>query len=222
MLSSLRSKNSKRRFRRLTAVAATVGIAMTTVIVAPASADDVVPIPVSYKVTGSTTVAKTGSAMTLGPGALNGNLLIDNDTGAVGLNADLTLPPATANISLISGIFKIKATVTITPTAPITGSIANGDLNTHASANMSISDIWVGPLVPVIPLPTVPGACKTVTPIDLNLTAKNVDIFAPSFRVTGTYTIPSFNNCFIADIALGALVSGPNNTIALDLASASS
>ncbi|MCU1686448.1 MAG: hypothetical protein JWQ81_7187 [Amycolatopsis sp.] len=219
MLSSLRSKNSKRRIGRLTAVAAAVGIAMTTVIVAPASADDVVPIPVSYKVTGSTTVAKTGSAMTLGPGALNGNLLINNDTGAVGLSADLTLPPATANISLVSGIFKIKATVTITPTAPITGSIANGDLNTHATATMAISDIWVGPLVPIIPLPTVPGACKTVTPIDLNLTAKNVDIFAPSFRVTGTYTIPSFNNCFIADIALGALVSGSGNTIALDLAS---
>jgi hypothetical protein len=222
MLSSLRSKNTKRRLGRLTAVVAAAGIAMTTVVVAPASADDVVPIPVSYGVTGSTTVAKTNSTITLGPGALAGNLLINNDTGAVGISADLTLPTATANISLISGIFKIKAKVTITPTAPVTGSIANGDLITHATANMAISDIWVGPLVPVIPLPTVPGACKTVSPIDLTLTAKDVDIFAPSFRVTGTYTIPSFNNCFIADIALGALVSGPNNTIALDLASTSS
>jgi hypothetical protein len=36
--------------------------------------------------------------------------------------------------------------------------------------------------------------------------------------VTGTYTIPEFTNCFIADIALGALISGPGNTISLDLA----
>ena len=62
MFSSLRSKNSKRRVGRLTAVAAAVGIALATVVVAPASADDVAQIPVSYQVTGSTTVA-TGTVL---------------------------------------------------------------------------------------------------------------------------------------------------------------
>ena len=55
---------------------------------------------------------KTGSAMQLGPGSLNGNLLIDDQTGSVGLSADLSLPPAQADISLLSGIFRIKAKVT--------------------------------------------------------------------------------------------------------------
>jgi len=196
--------------------AATVGLGLATAV--PASAD-IIPIPVSYTVTGNTVVKKTGSAMELGPGTLAGNLLIDDQTGSVGLSADLSLPPSQANISLVSGLFKIKATVKVLPLGPATGTLADGTLTTHALANMEISNIWVGLLIPVIPLPTVPGSCKTKTPIDLTLVAQDIDITAPSIAVNGTYTIPEFTNCFIADLALGALVSGPGNTISLNLTS---
>jgi hypothetical protein len=194
------------------------GVALSLVTAVPASAD-VVEIPVGYTVTGSTVIKKTGSAMALGPGNLDGALVIDDQTGSVGLRADLTLPPSQANISLVSGLFRIKAKVKITPTGPATGTIADGTLTTHAQANMEIYDIWAGLIVPVIPLPTVPGSCKASKPLDLDLVAKDVDIFGPKITVTGTYTIPDFKNCFIADLALGALVSGPGNTISLDLAS---
>ncbi|MEC3973727.1 hypothetical protein [Amycolatopsis sp. H20-H5] len=216
MLSSLRSKKTGGRLARLTALTAAATVALGLVTAVPASAD-VLEIPVAYGVSGSTVVKKTGSTLKLGPGALAGSLLIDDQTGSVGLRADLTLPTAQANISLVSGLFRIKARVKIIPTAPVTGTIANGDLNTHATANMEISDIWAGPIVPVIPLPTIPGSCRTVRPIDLNLIAKDVDIFGPSITVKGSFTIPEFGNCFIADIALGALISGPDNTISLDL-----
>jgi hypothetical protein len=207
-----------RRFIRAAAVTAAAGIALSLVTAVPASAD-VVEIPVGYTVSGSTVVKKTGSTMKLGPGNLDGALIIDDQTGSVGLRANLSLPAAQADISLLSGIFKIKAKVKIIPTAPATGTIAGGELTTHATANMEISDILVGVLVPVIPLPTIPGSCKTVKPLDLTLSAKDVDIFGPKITVTGSYTIPEFSNCFIADLALGALVSGPGNTISLDLAS---
>jgi hypothetical protein len=105
------------------------------------------------------------------------------------------------------------------PAGPISGVIANGDLVTHASVNMEISDIRVGLIVPIIPLPTVPNSCKTVSPISMDLITKNVDLFAPTITQTGTYTIPSFKDCFIADLALGAMVSGPGNTISLNLTS---
>ena len=193
--------------------AATVGLGLATAV--PASAE-IIPIPVSYTVTGSTVVKKTGSAMQLGPGTLAGNLLVNDETGEVGLNADLSLPPSQADISLVSGLLKIKATVRVVPLGPATGTLADGTLTTHALANMEISNIVVGLFVPIIPLP---GTCKTKTPIDLNLVAKDIDITSPSIPVTGEYTIPEFNNCFITDIALGALVSGPGNTISLNLTS---
>ena len=206
------------RFRRLAVLttAATVALGLATAV--PASAD-VIPIPVSYTVTGSTVVKKTGSSMDLGPGTLAGNLLVDDQTGSVGLSADLNLPPSQANISLLSGLFKIKAKVKVVPLGPATGTLADGTLTTHAQANMEISDIWVGLVVPIIPVPTVPGSCKTKTPIDMTLVAKDIDITAPTIPVNGTYTIPEFTNCFIADVALGAFVSGPGNTISLNLTS---
>lgn len=205
------------RIARIGVLAAAAATAVSLASAVPASATEI-PIPISYSVTGSTVVKKTGSTLDLGPGSLAGNLLVDDQTGAVGLNANLQLPPATAHISLLADGFKIKAKVTVTPTAPATGTLANGTLTTHETANMEISDIWAGPIVPVFPVPTVPGSCTTVKPIDLTLTAANVDITKP-ITLTGNYTIPDFKNCFIADLALGALVSGPDNTISLTLTS---
>lgn len=205
------------RIARIGVLAAAAASAVSLASAVPASATEI-PIPISYSVTGSTVVKKTSSTLDLGPGTLAGNLLVDDQTGAVGLNANLQLPPATAHISLLAGGFKIKAKVTVTPTAPATGTLANGTLTTHETANMEISDIWAGPIVPIFPVPTVPGSCTTVKPIDLTLAAANVDITKP-ITLTGNYTIPDFKNCFIADLALGALVSGPDNTISLTLTS---
>jgi hypothetical protein len=203
------------QLKRLAVLTSAVAVVLGGVAVTPASAE-IIPFPVSFAVTGSTVVKKTGSAMSLGPGTLAGNLLVNDETGEVGLSADLSLPPSQANISLVSGLFKIKATVKVVPLGPATGTLADATLTTHAKANMEISNIWVGLLAPVIPLPTVPGACKTKTPVDLNLVAKDIDIFSP-ITVTADYTIPEFTNCWVADIALGALVSGPGNTITLTL-----
>ncbi|WP_410641996.1 hypothetical protein [Amycolatopsis sp. lyj-346] len=204
------------QLKRLAVLTSATAVVLGGVAVTPASAD-IIEIPVSYSVAGTTTVKKTGSTMHLGPGTLQGNLIIDDQTGSVGLSADLALPPSQADISLVSGLFRIKAKVKVLPLGPATGTIADGTLTTHAKANMEISDIRVGLLVPVIPLPTVPGACRTKTPVELNLVAPNIDITAPAITVSATYTIPEFGNCFIADLALGALVSGPGNTISLDL-----
>jgi hypothetical protein len=204
------------QLKRLAVLTSAAAVVLGGVAVTPASAD-VIEIPVSYSVAGTTTVKKTGSTMKLGPGTLKGNLIIDDQTGSVGLSADLSLPPSQADISLVSGLFRVKATVKVIPLGPATGTIADGTLTTHAKANMEISNIWVGLLAPVIPLPTVPGACRTKTPVDLNLVAPNIDITSPTISISATYTIPEFNNCFIADLALGALVSGPGNTISLDL-----
>jgi hypothetical protein len=204
------------QLKRLAVLTSATAVVLGGVAVTPASAD-VIEIPVSYSVAGTTTVKKTGSTMNLGPGTLQGNLIIDDQTGTVGLKADLTLPPSQADISLVSGLFRIKAKVKVIPLGPATGTLADGTLTTHAKANMEISDIWVGLLAPVIPLPTVPGACRTKTPVELNLVAPNIDITSPTITIGATYTIPEFTNCFIADLALGALVSGPGNTISLDL-----
>jgi hypothetical protein len=206
-----------RRLGTVAALTAAAAVAGSTITATPALADDPVEIPVSYTVTGQTTVKKTGGTLDLGPGQLEGALVIDGDN--VGIRGNLSLPPATANISLASGVFKIKARVRIEPTGPVTGTLANGDLTTHSQANMLIDNIVVGLFWPVIPLPTAPKACKTVTPLDLTLVSKNVDLFAPSIPSSGTFTIPAFKDCFINDLALGSLISGPDNTINLSLKS---
>jgi hypothetical protein len=203
------------QLKRLAVLTSATAVVLGGVAVTPASAE-VIEIPVSYGVAGTTTVKKTGSTMSLGPGTLAGNLLVNDETGEVGLSADLSLPPSQANISLVSGLFKIKATVKVVPLGPATGTLADATLTTHAKANMEISNIWVGLLAPVIPLPTVPGSCKTKTPVELNLVAKDIDIFSP-ITVSADYTIPEFTNCWVADIALGAMISGPGNKISLTL-----
>jgi len=205
------------QLKRLAVLTSATAVVLGGVAVTPASAD-IIEIPVSYSVAGTTTVKKTGSTMNLGPGTLQGNLIIDDQTGSVGLKADLTLPPSQADFSLVSGLFRVKAKVKVIPLGPATGTLADGTLTTHAKANMEISDIYFGILsAPTIPLPTLPGACRTKTPVELNLVAPNIDITSPTITIGATYTIPEFNNCFIADLALGALVSGPGNTISLNL-----
>jgi hypothetical protein len=217
MFGRTRPANARRRFATVASLTAAAAMAAGTLTATPAFADDPVELPVSYTVTGKTVVKKTGSALNLGPGQLTGAIVVDGDN--VGIKGDLSLPPAQANISLVSGIFKIKARVRIQPIGQVTGTLADGDLTTHAKADMVIDNIVVGLFVPVIPLPTVPNACKTSTPIDLTLVSKNVDLFAPSIPSSGVFTIPSFKDCFISDLALGALVSGPGNTIDLTLTS---
>ncbi|EMD25481.1 hypothetical protein [Amycolatopsis azurea] len=216
MFGRTRPKTARRRLGTVVALTSAIAVA-GSLTASPALADDPVEIPVSYTVTGKTTVKKTGGTLDLGPGQLNGALVIDGDN--VGIRGDLSLPPATANISLVSGVFKIKARVRIQPTGPVTGTLANGDLTTHSQANMLIDNIVVGLFYPVIPLPTVPNACKTVKPLDLTLVSKNVDLFAEVIPSSGVFTIPEFKDCFINDLALGALISGPGNTINLNLKS---
>jgi len=216
MFGRTRPKTARRRLGTVVALTSAIAVA-GSLAASPALADDPVEIPVSYTVTGKTTVKKTGGTLDLGPGQLNGALVIDGDN--VGIRGDLSLPPATANISLVSGVFKIKARVRIQPTGPVTGTLANGDLTTHSQADMLIDNIVVGLFYPVIPLPTVPNACKTVKPLDLTLVSKNVDLFAEVIPSSGVFTIPEFKDCFINDLALGALISGPGNTINLNLKS---
>ncbi|MEV6908905.1 hypothetical protein [Amycolatopsis sp. NPDC051071] len=217
MFGRTRPKTARRRLGTVVALTSAIAVAGSLAAATPAFADDPVEIPVSYTVTGKAVVKKTGGALDLGPGQLNGALVIDGDN--VGIRGNLSLPPSTANISLVSGVFKIKARVRIEPTGPVTGTLANGDLTTRSQANMLIDNIVVGLFWPVIPLPTVPNACKTVKPLDLTLISKNVDLFAETIPSSGVFTIPDFKDCFINDLALGALISGPGNTINLNMKS---
>jgi hypothetical protein len=221
MFGRVRSGNARRRIGKRAGVIAALTMATTiaagSLTVVPAIADDPVQFPVSFTVTGSSVVKKTNSTVQLGPGNLDGNIIVNGDS--IGIAGDLSLPPSEADISLVSGIFKIKATLQVVPIGQVAGTISNGDLITHAKVDMVISDISVGLLVPIIPLPTIPASCKTVTPVDLTLVTKDVDLFAPTITSTGTYTIPAFGGCLIANLALGALVSGPDNTISMTLTS---
>ncbi|WP_020671170.1 hypothetical protein [Amycolatopsis nigrescens] len=180
---------------------------------APASAAVSAAIKVQYPVNGTSTVKKTGGSMTLGPGTLDTTVL--TRPGGGDLTGNLALPPARTSFEA-GGFIPVKATVTVIPTAPVTGVIAQGVVTTHAEAYIQLSDIWVAGIF----YTPVGNECKTATPVSMDLKSTGSFTVFNGGKVAGSYTIPDFKNCTIFGPLLTSLVSGPDNTIELTLGKA--
>ncbi|WP_246258028.1 hypothetical protein [Amycolatopsis anabasis] len=203
----------KRRFRTfgrrsaLASVTAAVAVTASLLTAAPASA---ATIKVTYPVSGTTTVKKTGSSLELGPGTLAAT--VTTKTGGGDVVGTLNLPPAHAEFT-VAGLIPVKAKVTVIPTGPATGEIKQGVLTSHAEAYMQLSDIWVGGIFPI----PVGDECRTEQPIALDLKSEGSFTVFAGGTVAGTFTIPDFKNCTIFAPILNPLISGPDNTIKLTL-----
>jgi hypothetical protein len=67
-----------------------------------------------------------------------------------------------------------------------------------------------------IPMP-VGDNCKTKTPATLNLVSGDDWNVLQGGTLTGTYTIPEFENCILATPLINLTVPGPDNTISVKL-----
>ncbi|PXY24200.1 hypothetical protein [Prauserella flavalba] len=182
-------------------------LAATVLGATPASA---ATFNVNYPVTGESVVAKTGSTLELGPGTLS--TTVTTRTGGADLTGTLQLPPSQASFS-VAGFIPVRATVTIIPTGPVTGTLVQGVVNAHAEAYIQLSNIWVAGVF----YTPVGKECRTEQPVSIDMVSESNFTVFNGGTVSGTYTIPDFDNCTIFSWLLSSLVSGPDNTISLDL-----
>ncbi|WP_040405994.1 hypothetical protein [Amycolatopsis nigrescens] len=191
---------------------AALGFAGAAVLLAglPAAPASAAEIKVSYPVSGTSMVKKTGSALELGPGTLAAT--VTTKPGGGDVKGVLNLPPAHASFA-VAGLIPVQATVTVLPTGPATGEIKQGVLTSRAEFDLKLSDIWVGGIFPI----PVGGECKTEQPVSVDLKSEGAFTVFGGGAVAGSYTIPDFENCTIFAPILSPLISGPDNTIKLTL-----
>jgi hypothetical protein len=203
----------KRRFsplrNRIAVLAVTVLAVLSgsVLVAAPASA---ATIGLTYPVSGTSSIKKTGSTLELGPGTLSATVVTNSTGGEV--TGTLSLPPSKSSFTII-GIVPVSATVTVIPAGPATGTIKQGALTAHAEAYIQLSDISVAG---ILPLP-VGDSCRTKDPVAMDLQSQGAFTVFAGGNVSGAYTIPDFDNCTIFGPILSSLISGPDNAITLTL-----
>ena len=104
----------------------------------------------------------------------------------------------------------------IVPVGGLTGTVdlTASKLTTTTRFTLQVVDVHQDQL-PKINL--VKPTCRTSAPSTLTLTNTTpVDLFQP-ITMVGTYTIPSFTGCGVLTPLLSLLLSGPGNTMTLDL-----
>lgn len=166
-------------------------------------------ITATYPVNGSTHIKATNSSLTLGPGSLTATL--DLETG--GVTGNLTLPRATGSFREL-GVVPVTATTEFIQAAPTTGQV---DLNTGAVTSTSHVTLRLSALrVAGIPTP-VGNRCQTQSPANIQLTSGADFNVLNGGPLSGTYTIPPFENCLLATPLINLTIPGSGNTIDLTL-----
>ncbi len=191
------------------ATTAVVAAAAAITVAAPAQA---APIPINFtNVTGTTHLAKPNVDVTVPTSTVQTELNLETNTvtGSVNL-ADLTAKLKLANL------IGVTSTVKIVPVGGLTGTIDLGasKLSTTTSFTLQVVDVHQDAL-PRINL--VKPGCRTAKASTLTLNNTTpVDLSQP-ITMEGTYTIPRFTGCGLLTPLLSLLLSGPGNTMTLDL-----
>ena len=173
-------------------------------------------LTVTYKATGTSTVAKTSSSIKLGPATLKTRLYPDATfTGSLPL-------PATSTSFKAAGLVPISATVTFVQKGKVTGSIRQVGKRTvvtsHAKDYIKLSDVLIAGVIPGF----VGDSCQTAEPVALTVktpagTSFNVN---KGGTLTGTFSIGKFKHCGLQTPIINSLVPGDGNTITLKLSDA--
>ena len=205
------------KFRIATLAAASVGVAVAIGAVTPGvagAATDPNALKVTYDAVGSSTVARTGSTVTLGPTVLNS---VINPDGT--FTGTLNLPPATTSFKA-AGLLPTTATVSFIPAGPVTGTLGTNAAGTGlavtstASYYLKLSNVTVGGLPGL-----VGNYCQTILPVKISASSpasQPFNLFTGG-PITGTYSIGLFANCGLQTPLIDLLIPGSGNTINLTL-----
>ncbi|MEO6702355.1 MAG: hypothetical protein ABI140_21800 [Jatrophihabitantaceae bacterium] len=198
--------------RTLSAAAAVaVGFALLAMPTSASAATDPNALNVAYDVSGSSTIARTGSVVKLGPSVIN--VAISSDGSFTG---SLPLPPTKTTFKAL-GLLPTTATVNFVPVGPLTGVLGGPVYNTLTStANyyLKLTDVSVGG-IPAF----VGNYCQTILPVKIAVSSpanQDFDIINGGV-LSGTYSIGLFANCGLTTAAIDLLIPGTGNTASLQL-----
>ena len=194
-----------RRAVVLTVLCAAAAVAVP----APAQA---APIPVNFNnVTGTTHLAKPNVDVAIPTSVVRTEVDLEAKT----LTGSAELANLTAKLNL-AHLIGVTSTVRVVPVGGLTGTIdlAASQLTATTTFTLELTDVHLD-AAPGINL--VKPGCRTSRPTTLTLrNTSPVDIFQP-ITTQGTYTIPSFTRCGVLTPLLSLLLSGPDNTMTLNL-----
>lgn len=197
------------RLHRAIAVAIAGSLAVFGVVAGPAPASAAPFVTLIYPVTGSTHLTGPDSDLALGPGTMAST--VDLANGA--MTGVLTLPPATGTFEVI-GLLPVTATTEFIPVGPTTGTVerVGGAITATSQVTLRLTSVRV------LGLPVLIGSrCQTVRPATITVTSQAG--WNPSLggTLTGTYTIPPFENCLLNEFLFNQIIPGSGNTITLNL-----
>lgn len=196
--------------RRLVRQAAFAAGAASLVLV-PAAAHAATIQPVEYDAVGTTTIAKTGGSIALGPTKLLVNLDIDtfNFTGSLPL-------PSTSTTFNVAGFIPVSANVDFIPVGQVKGNINLAGINAEVTSTAK----YIVRLrnVKAAGFPTFVGnTCQTKAPVVIPADTPEGQGFdlVNGGTLAGTYTIGKFERCGLMTPLINALVPGPGNTASI-------
>ena len=166
------------------------------------------PIAGDYAVVGSAHFGAAGVEAKVGPGTLSGSF----DGALTTFTGDLSLPPTTVSYTLL-GFLPGTATFRMNEADKTTGTVADGVLALDSPITVGITDAALLGM----PLVQSSATCQTTTPVDLALTSGTGFQPASPVTMTGTFSLPAFRGCGMADGLLGSWFSGGTDTISEEL-----
>jgi hypothetical protein len=179
-----------------------LGIA-ASIAAAPAAAANPT-YPFDWTINASTHLKKLDQTVVVPEGRFSGR--VDLVTGD--LTGDLKLPKATTTVQL-AGIGLATATFKMSPTRGVTGHVDFASITATAKSNVVIKVLRLSPvLTPGVNL--VGDQCRTAKIVQVKMSGHGSLTEASTF--SGTYTIPPFETCGSATVALTQAVSGPGNS----------
>lgn len=210
---SLVSTGTRASWFRRSAFAAAATLAAGGVLMAMSSAAAAAThVHAKYKVTGSTFINAPNFTLPLGPGTLAVNLNPANGN----LTANLALPDATGSF-LQFGLIPVTATTRFINDGPTTGklNLNTGAVTTTSKLTLQIVSLSVAGLnVPV------GDSCETASAVVVTVHSQKGFNVLDGGKLSGGYSIGSFQHCGLATLLINATIPGSGNTITLKLGKA--
>lgn len=170
-------------------------------------------LTVQYDASGTSTVARTGSTITLAPTTATMQL---DPFGGGAFTGSMPLPPTTTSFKAV-GLLPVHGTVSFVPAGGLTGSLSQTPpLRVAATASyyLQLSDVTVAG-VPAF----VGDHCRTVNPVTIDVATPEGQRFdlTDGGELTGSYRIGLFAHCGLSTALIDLLVPGSGNTVSLTL-----
>lgn len=178
-----------------------------------------------WELSGMLTPKKLAQPIALPEGStFNGSGELNTEDGAGSVSGEVSIPPFTTTTKLF-GLLPLRLGITLTPAAPVEGSIAPSNsvpgeeaLTIPVQLGVAITSVGVLGL-------TIPTKCSTTEPMTLDPTdtLTREELLAAGWSFAGTTTIPQFTceggllGSAFGEV-LSAFISGPGNAYTLNVA----